>query len=348
MNEMKTTLLLILNLPNTVIGKFSKNKNLLPLWLSAVVLGIFICLPSYAVVLIVGETQQLKDLGWTVFTSLLLSYLSVIVMYLDIHVNISGKLNQKIIPSLTSEKDLADLKICLEEASFGKSVPAITILGIFIGLTALIGGSAVYGKQPGLGLPLSALFFGAFGGTSIYYLVWVLRLTRLMGHFDFPVFEFTPASSKIIYDISGMLNTHVYSLAFFVAVVTIIDSLDKLTSWFIYMDVLFGWIPIISQFFVTQKAIRNIIARAKWRTLEQIQSEIRALKFSGIDHIKETTDSINQLLDLHNRIEKTRNSTFNFRSGLNFLNQLLMPVLGWAVGNLDKILNKILLFLNQK
>jgi len=47
MNELKTAPALILNLPNIVLERFIGKKNFLPLWISAMILGLLICLPSY-------------------------------------------------------------------------------------------------------------------------------------------------------------------------------------------------------------------------------------------------------------------------------------------------------------
>lgn len=340
-DEMNTAPAIVLNLPNAVFEKFSGKKSTLPVWLSGLILGAVIFLPSYTLAFLLGETRQIKEIGWTVFTSLQLSYCSVIVIYIDININIFGYLKRKIIPSIASEKELVDLRNCVQLATTHKYIPSILLLGIAVGLIAFIGGTLAYGSNPGYGLPISAIFFGIFGGISLYYLIWVMKLTLLLSSISFSINEFMPVSSKIIYDISGMLNTHLYIVALFTAIVTTIDSLDKLTAWFVWIDILFAWLPISAQFFLTQNTIRKIIANAKWTVLEQIQSEIRALKISGHLNDKDTTDAINRLLDLHDRIEKTRDSTFDFKSGLDFLNQLMLPVAGWIIVNVEKLLSLI-------
>jgi hypothetical protein len=71
------------------------------------------------------------------------------------------------------------------------------------------------------------------------------------------------------------------------------------------VETVIGWLPITAQFFLTQNAVTAIIANAKWEALEQIQTEIKNLKNSGQLRDKETTDAINRLLDLHDRIQKS-------------------------------------------
>jgi hypothetical protein len=42
-------------------------------------------------------------------------------------------------------------------------------------------------------------------------------------------------------------------------------------------------------------------------------------------------------MDYHDRIKSTADSALNFRSSLNFLNSLLLPVLAFVFTNLDKV-----------
>jgi hypothetical protein len=42
-------------------------------------------------------------------------------------------------------------------------------------------------------------------------------------------------------------------------------------------------------------------------------------------------------LNYHDRIATTRNSALNLRTGLSFVNSLLLPLLAFVLGNLDKI-----------
>lgn len=327
---------LILNLPNLVIEKLTGRHRLLPRWLSALILGAGIFLPSYVLAFLLGERQQLRDIGWTVFSSLELTYLAVVLCYTDFNLNVLSRLKRKIIPCIVSRQDRASLMSCVQLAIRPKAVP-VFVLSTAIGVTAVIGGTLAYGRNPGFALPLSATIGGMFAGIGVYYMTWTLHLTRRLGSFKFAMNEFTPGSSKIIHEILGMLNAHLYTIALFMAAVTIVNSFDRFTVWFVWVDVVIGWLPITAQFFLTQQAVGEIIANAKWDALEQIQSEIRNLKNNGQLKDKETTEAINRLLDLHDRIQKTRSTTLNFRAGLNFLNQLMLPVVGWLIGNIEKL-----------
>ena len=45
-----------------------------------------------------------------------------------------------------------------------------------------------------------------------------------------------------------------------------------------------------------------------------------------------------RLMDYHDRIWRTPNSTLNLGAGLNLLSQLLLPLLAFLLANLDKLL----------
>jgi hypothetical protein len=344
-DERKTAPAIILNVPNVVLGKLTRKGGFLPVWLSALILGLVIFLPSYALALLLGEQQQLRDIGWTVFSTLQLTYISVVACYYDLHLNILKTLRTKILPSIASKDDRAELLNSIQLTTRPKH-SLILILSIILGVILVTGGTLAYGRHPGFGLPLSASFGGLFMGVVGYYLIWTLYLTRQLGNFRFRINEFTPGSSRIIHDIQGMLNRHVYILALFFMVVTIVISLDQYTVWFLGVGLLLGWTPTITQFFLTQHVIGRIIVNAKWEALEQIQSEIKALKNNGQLKDKETTDAINRLLDLHDRVQKIRNSTFDLHAGLNFLNQLMLPVVGWIIGNMERLASLIRSLLN--
>jgi hypothetical protein len=53
---------------------------------------------------------------------------------------------------------------------------------------------------------------------------------------------------------------------------------------------------------------------------------------------KEARETLNWLLDYHNKVKATRNSALNFEAGLNLFNSLLLPVLAFVLGNLDKVI----------
>jgi len=99
------------------------------------------------------------------------------------------------------------------------------------------------------------------------------------------------------------------------------------------------WIPTVIQFIANQAALKKIITNAKLQTLNRLQMQIRTLQSGDLGGAPDGTISrINQLMDLYDRIKGKPNSILNLNTGLGFLNQMMLPLLGWLLGNVDKLL----------
>jgi len=98
------------------------------------------------------------------------------------------------------------------------------------------------------------------------------------------------------------------------------------------------WGLITIVFLSNQYVLAKIITRAKWKTLNEIQAQIKRLRGQEDIPSEKTLEHLGQLMDYHNRIKATRNSALDLRAGLNFLNSLLLPLLAFVLANLDRIL----------
>ena len=98
------------------------------------------------------------------------------------------------------------------------------------------------------------------------------------------------------------------------------------------------WSPVIVFFIIGQVSLSNIITNAKWQKLNQIQARIEKLEIEGNIEDKDTLETIKRLIEFHNQILGTPNSALNFRSGLNFINSLMLPLIAFVLGNLDLVL----------
>jgi hypothetical protein len=102
---------------------------------------------------------------------------------------------------------------------------------------------------------------------------------------------------------------------------------------------LFVWAPTVLLYAAGQFHISSVISRAKWEILNEIQTKIESLYVLEDIPDKDTLERLEKLMDYHDRIKNTPNSAINLRSGLNFLNSLLLPVIAFVIGNLDKIVS---------
>jgi hypothetical protein len=80
---------------------------------------------------------------------------------------------------------------------------------------------------------------------------------------------------------------------------------------------------------------------AKWQTLNELQAKTSKLRTGANPADKEAMEAINRLMDLHDRVRATRNSTLNLRTGLDFLNQLMLPLLALLLANIDRLLEAV-------
>jgi len=86
---------------------------------------------------------------------------------------------------------------------------------------------------------------------------------------------------------------------------------------------------------LNQMSLSSLIRRAKWKTLNEIQTKVEKLQVSKNFGNQETMDAIRRLMDYHDRVKATRDSALDFRTYLSFINSLLLPLLAFIVGNLD-------------
>jgi DNA-binding GntR family transcriptional regulator len=99
------------------------------------------------------------------------------------------------------------------------------------------------------------------------------------------------------------------------------------------------WSPTIALFILYQTSLASIIRRAKWKALNEIQSQVEELRASNNLKDKETMEAINRLMDFHDRVKATRNSAIDSSTIINFINSLLLPLLAFLLGNFDKVLS---------
>jgi hypothetical protein len=135
-----------------------------------------------------------------------------------------------------------------------------------------------------------------------------------------------------------LLANQVYLAAVFTAIPNLIAALFKRVAPNLMFFFLVGWVTITAWFIVNQYALTQIATRAKRKKLSEIQAKIEKLEAEEDIADQKTIEAMNRLMDYHDRIKATRNSMLDLRAVLNFLNSLLLPLIGFLLGNLDKLL----------
>lgn len=171
-----------------------------------------------------------------------------------------------------------------------------------------------------------------------FYLTFPSRLNRY--HFD--LYQLDPSSSELVGRLSRLLSYAFYvTMAYIVQLSFGLSFVGVLTTETPVPGIVVSalvWVPTVALFIAGQLNISNMIARAKWKTLNEVQSRIERLQAEQDVPDKDTLERLAKLMDYHDRIGNTPNSALNFRSSLNFLNSLLLPILAFLIGNLKDVI----------
>jgi hypothetical protein len=174
-----------------------------------------------------------------------------------------------------------------------------------------------------------------------FYLMFPPQLHRY--HFD--LYTPDPSSSEVVGRLSRLLSFILYVTMGYIVLLMLglgffdILSVKTLLPGFLISLLVFS--PMVIMYAAGQYHLSDVIVRAKWGMLNELQEKIE--KLSGGDEIpdKDGLDRLSKLMDYHDRIKLTPNSALNFRASLNFLNSLLLPILAFILANLDKVLDVI-------
>jgi hypothetical protein len=154
---------------------------------------------------------------------------------------------------------------------------------------------------------------------------------------------FSPADSEIISDISETFTKAMYTLAVISVFFTLASTSSlinpQIRTIFSYPIVVVAWILILAQFLLTRSTLGAITNRSKWKTLNKIQAKINSIEATGDLSDKETAERLFRLADIHKQIMASKTNTFDLKSVLTLFSQLMLPLLGLLLGNLDKVLS---------
>jgi len=313
-----------------------------PHWVvNAVVLGVLIFLPGFLISILTGEIYE-WELHLFYLGLGLVAYFSPIVSYLNVVYNVLPGIRDHIVDSIQSVEDLNRFSVWLSSFwSVRKWMVFNICFGIPLLIVEIVGETLGSGKFMGFGISTIALMVTLLFVSPFYVIYKMLTLPPLLSNFRLNLYESDPVNSEVIQQLVYILNIYIYYVAGYTEIIVAVIVLHP-NMWIIWVNILLGWLPTITQFLVNQYAIRKIIISAKWRNLNRIQEQIKDLQNVNLKEAPEATIArINQLMDLHDRIGAKPNSILSWSTGLSFLNQLMLPVLGSLLGNIDKLLKLI-------
>ena len=316
-----------------IVCKITRRKEPLPWQYNFAVLALVVQLPTLFISLLLNETPQWNKLGFLWMGYLELGLFASVLAHVAVFY-VYKNMNMYVVDTIQKKDDLIDLqKVFARVGSLKNSIIFTAFFTLFWCISFSWFLSDYINQFIGIGLLVGTIIFGLLTGPAVYLEGCYYFFITHLGNYSYVLNETSPAHSQAIYRISRIITVLIYSIAVFIAFATMAVSFN---TGAVVLAVLIGWIPTIVYFFASQLAIGQIVTIAKWKTLNRIQEQIRSLNNSDITN-KDNIEAINRLMDYHERIRSTPNSTLNIRTSLNFLNQLALPIVGLLLANIDKV-----------
>lgn len=306
-------------------------------WLAQIILlNAVVILPGLLLASVLGEIKEWPTDVVVWFTAIELAIygfvLSQSLFRLTYH-NIANHFVYKIVDA----KDLSALvSFCRSSAS---STYVFLVAG---GVLWLVLSLLVLGFH-GVGLTYMVVTTGSLMGGGFQAIFWAIALTNQLKDFQYELNTFTPANSEVVAKLSSMLNKIIYLTGAFFVVLTLLVSSgffgSQITKALGLPFALLGWGIILIQFFVNRSAINDIVEGERWISLNKLQLQMNTIQATEDLSNKDVSERLLRLADLHERIRVDRSAGFDFKSLLSLFSQLMLPLLGLLLGNIDKVMD---------
>jgi hypothetical protein len=318
--------------------------NSLGYWLASVVLLHFILLIPGTLIELVFEDI---DIFFRAFVPTTLGTEVVILGFFAGHFAARTALDDiamHIFDHTKSTEDLSKLLEWLIQTWSAKYVLMVAIPFCLLWVLLAIGSWSFYMHRfASFGLCLWYVTTGLLAGIVLYILLWFSLLAFNLRNYQYELNAVSPADSEVVYDISHLLNRSIYFVSGVVAIITFLSTSrlvpQQIRSTFSLPLLTITWAVIISQFLITRSTLGTIINRAKWITLNRIRTNINMVEATGDLSDKDTTERLFRLTDVHKQIMASKFNTLDLKSLLTLLSQLMLPLLGLVLTNLDKLSN---------
>lgn len=309
---------------------------------NATVLCILVFLPGVLVAFLTGEIYIWGKLHFLYIGLELAFYLGVVAMYINLNLNVLPGIRDHLIDTIQNVEDLNKISDWLGSLfSPRKWIVFGTYFGIPYIIALIIAFSLGVGNFVGFGISTLVVIVTQMVGSAFYNIFKILTLPLILSRLKLDLYLSNPANSEIMQYLAQLLNKYLYIYAGYMAFITSVVIFIPV-RYLLWIDILSGWLPITAQFLLNQYSFRNILITAKRQSLRHLQKEIKDLENIIWKKASEANITrINQLMDLHDRISKTPNSMFTWMTGISFINQLMFPLLGLLIGNIDKLLKWI-------
>lgn len=322
-----------------LIQKVTRDRNPLPLWYKGTVYTLLVWLLSLLIILIFPSyTFPQFDVVLAGVTIMLVTSIGVILTH-EMYDLLMKMLQYTAVDNISSIADLDKLDhwlrtlFNLRKQLFFSTIMTLIIVPPIIFLWNQIRGGATFDT-------MLVAFIVVFQGVSGFYIIAaIFWAPGELLKYQFNIYALDPASSELVQRLSGALNRTMFVLAVLLAIITYwLFSFTLLGDNVSIFIILLTWLLIILVFINGHYSLATIIRRVKWKKLNELQDKITAVERTGDLTSKETTDALKNLMDYHDRIRNTRNSAFDVRSGLGFINSALLPLLAFLLANITDVI----------
>jgi ABC-type multidrug transport system fused ATPase/permease subunit len=346
--EYKTLVDIFLEWFDRLIRKVTRRPGPIPLWVLTAILSFALTLMDNTAIYVAGDWSNLVNWGGligfehgAIALRVILNHVFYIASLVVINQYIVGIFifwRDNMLDVTASAASLVQFEDWLEKVCNWRWHFLTAIIGGLLGgsyLVAIL--DARFGVFIGYGLTVTCIVLAMVVMAFLYLFLMIILLAARLRRYDLKLFAADPSNSELVSRLSGELSVGIYLVALFASIQTLSTAPTGFLPTFGILLVLIYWLPIITVFILNQTSLSSIIRRAKWKTLNEIQSKVEKLQAVENFEDKETMEAINRLMDYHDRVKATRNSALDLNTTLHFINSLLLPLLAFLLGNLDKL-----------
>ena len=324
-----------------LLGRRSKDRSLGDWLINISLLNLVVLGPWLLIGLVLGENRETARIWTTIIFGTEAIVMGVFLGQINIH-SILDDIANTIVEKITNVDDLQELLHWLGESwSFRHMSAVVLSVGALWVLLGFVSMSIALNEFIGFGLSLTIILMAIVTGLIFYMMVWVILLASNLKNYQYDINAFSPADSEVINEITEVLTNRMYVVAVYFAILTALSASSLMDS---QIRVLFStplflvtWVSIIAHFIQVRSTVNRIINREKWKTLNKIQSKINTIESKDDLSDKETAERLLRLADIHKRIIESRSKVLDLKSVSTLFSQLMLPLLGLLLGNLDKL-----------
>lgn len=330
---------------DVLIGWVSRGRPI-STWTGTIIIFLLTTLTALIIIILLGQFTNLYQYGLTaspalviwIFFNLITCTASMILSNLYFH-SMVAVLRDQVIDKVDSNITLDEIKSWTDLASCKK--PLLILALLFVGFISSIVlanlAGDLFGTLGQLGLIIILSVFLPQGVIFFGFILLSLRLSVRLRYFELSLFESDPANTEVIARLSNWFSSFVYLVAAYGALQTFGIVRSGFDTYYGLIPIF--WTPIVAIFITSHFGLAKIIQRTKWKTQNSLQQKISVIQKKHAVPSNEERGTLLWLMDYHERVKATRNSALDLRSGVGFLNSMLLPLIAFVLGNIDIVLN---------